>query len=121
MNDSKIENCYRTLYDGMVRKGRTLLDEVLDDTFVLAHMTGLRQSKQAFITAVEDGTLNYFSAQHRSVQATVQQGKASLVGQSFVRAAVFGGGQHTWRLQLSCKLVQKDGTWRVTEARASTY
>jgi hypothetical protein len=112
---------YLKLYDGMTTKNKTLLDEVLDDSFVLAHMTGLRQSKKAFIAAVEDGTLNYFSAQHRSVQATVQQGKASLVGQSFVRAAVFGGGQHTWRLQLSCKLVQKDGTWRITEARASTY
>jgi hypothetical protein len=112
---------YRQLYDGMITKDQTLLDEVLDDVFALAHMTGLRQSKKVFIVAVEDGTMNYFSAQHQSIQVSVQQGKASLVGQSLVRAAVFGGGQHTWRLQLSCKLVQKDGNWRIAEAQASTY
>jgi hypothetical protein len=122
MNETEVlADRYRQLYDGMITKDKTLLDEVLDDSFVLAHMTGLQQSKKAFIAAVEDGTLNYFSAQHQSIQVSVQQNMAALVGQSLVQAAVFGGGQHTWRLQLGCKLVQKDGTWRITEARASTY
>ena len=45
------------MYDGMVRKDSRLLSEVLDDSFVLIHMTGMRQSKEVFIQAAEDVTL----------------------------------------------------------------
>ena len=122
MNDKEIiENCYRQMYRGMVDKDRTLLSEVLADSFVLIHMTGMRQSKEAFIKAVENGTLNYYSATHEQISTHIHGDTAQLVGQSVVRAAVFGGGEHTWRLQLDCKLIQADGNWKITEARASTY
>ena len=121
MNKEQIEDCYRQMYQGMIQKYRKILSEVLDDSFALIHMTGMRQSKEAFIRAVEDGTLNYFSADHQSIETEIHGCTAQLIGQSVVSAAVFGGGRHTWRLQLNMKLVQKDHIWRVLEARASTY
>ena len=121
MSKEQIEDCYRRMYQGMIQKDRKILSEVLDDSFALIHMTGMRQSKEAFIRAVEDGTLNYFSADHQSIEAEIHGCTAQLIGQSVVNAAVFGGGQHTWRLQQIIKLVQKDHTWRMLEARASTY
>ena len=122
MNDwAMIENCYRQMYRGMVEKDRSILSEVLDDSFMLIHMTGMRQRKESFIQAVEDGTLNYFSADHQKISTEIHSKTAELVGQSRVHAAVFGGRPHTWRLQLSCKLVRKGDTWKITEARASTY
>ena len=122
MNDKdKIKNCYRELYQGMIEKNQSILLDVLDDSFVLVHMTGMRQSRKAFIRAVEDGTLNYYSADHQRIDVTSQDDTAELVGQSVVNAAVFGGGRHTWRLQLRLKLLQKDDAWKITEAKASTY
>ena len=122
MNDKGlIENCYRQMYRGMVDKDRTILSEVLDDSFVLVHMTGMRQDKEAFICAVEDGTLNYFSADHQQVSVDIYGSTADMTGQSIVRAAVFGGGAHTWRLQLRMKLKQIADNWKITEAKASTY
>ena len=122
MSDQEnLENCYRQMYRGMVDKDRTLLSEVLADAFVLIHMTGMRQSKEAFIKAVETGVLNYCSATHEQISTHIHGDTAQLVGQSVVRAAVFGGGEHTWRLQLHCKLIRADGSWKITEARASTY
>ena len=109
------------MYRGMVGKDRSILSEVLDDSFVLVHMTGMRQSKSAFIRAVENGTLNYYSANHERMDVELRGGTAELIGQSVVSAAVFGGGKHTWHLQLKLQLVQKAGDWRITEARASTY
>ena len=117
----KIDNCYCQMYLGMVEKDRNALLEVLDDSFVLVHMTGMRQSKAAFIQAVEDGTLNYYSADHQRIEAKVSGNQAELIGQSAVGAAVFGGGPHTWRLQLKLKLVKKEDVWMITEAKASTY
>lgn len=84
-------------------------------------MTGMRQSKAAFIQAVEDGTLNYYSANHQRIDMEPHGEKEELTGQSAVSAAVFGGGQHTWRLQLKIKLVQEGEAWRITGVRASTY
>ena len=117
----KIENCYRQMYLGMVEKDRNILLEVLDDSFVLVHMTGMRQSKDAFIRAVENGTLNYYSANHQRMETNVSGGQAELIGQSMVNAAVFGGGPHTWRLQLKLRLIQRADSWKITEAKASTY
>ena len=117
----KIENGYRQMYRGMVEKNRGLLDEVLDVSFVLVHMTGMRQSKETFIRAVEDGTLNYFSASHQRMDVSLHGNTAELLGQSVVNAAVFGGGRHTWRLQLRMSLVLTGESWKITEARASTY
>lgn len=117
----KIEDRYRQMYLGMIKKDRSVLSEVLDDSFVLIHMTGMRQSKTAFIRAVEDGTLNYFSANHQRIEGSFQGEWGELVGQSVVNAAVFGGGPHTWRLQLKLKLAKKEETWLITGAKASTY
>ena len=105
----------------MVDKDRRILDDVLDESFVLVHMTGMRQSKEEFMRAVENGTLNYSSADHQRIEVGVKGESAELLGQSMVRAAVFGGGWHTWRLQLKLKLVWNGVDWKITEAQASTY
>lgn len=122
MNDKeKIENCYRKMYQGMINKDRNILNNLLDDSFVLVHMTGMRQSKSAFIRAIEDETLNYFSAIHQRMDSDIHSNSADFVGQSVVSAAVFGGGRHTWRLQLKLKFIKNADVWKITEARASTY
>ena len=68
MSKEQVMDCYRQMYRGMIDKNREILSEVLDDSFVLIHMTGMQQSKEAFIRAVEDGTLNYFSASHQNIR-----------------------------------------------------
>lgn len=105
----------------MIDKDRGLLSQVLHDFFVLVRMTGMRQGKEAFIRAVENGALNYFSADHQRIDAEVRSNTAELLGQSVVRASVFGGGQHAWRLQLNIKLLRQDNEWKIAEAQASTY
>ena len=122
MDDRKIiEECYRLMYEGMVNKDEELLQKVLDSSFVLVHMTGLRQPKAEFIRSVLDGTLNYSSARHQHIDVNEEGKEPELIGKSLVHAAVFGGGWHTWRLQLRCRLKETDGVWLVTEARASAY
>lgn len=116
-----IRNCYITMYQGMVNKDEDILSMMLHSSFTLIHMTGMRQSKEAFIRAVTDGTLNYSSARHQSIEVTLNGNEAELTGKSLVHAAVFGGGWHTWRLQLNCHLRYEEGKWLITRAKASTY
>ena len=92
-----IREAYIRMYEGMITKDEAILRDVLDDSFVLVHMTGMRQSREEYIGAILNGTLNYYSA------------------------AVFGGGRSNWRLQQKCSFKKVDGTWKITRSVASTY
>ena len=116
-----LEEIYAEMYNHMINKDISSLGQLLDESFVLVHMTGMRQSKREYLNAIANGTLNYFSEKPENVSVKIEEDKASLIGQSRVNAAVFGGGQHTWRLELDIDLINKDGQWLMIEARASTY
>ena len=116
-----IRQAYIRMYEGMIAKDKEILRDVLDDSFVLVHMTGMRQSNEAFIKAVLDGTLNYFSAKHENMPVEISGDTATLTGQSYVAAAVFGGGRHNWHLQQRCSLKKTDDGWKITRSVASTY
>ncbi len=55
----QILQLYHDMYAAMTAKDEAELDRVHDDSFVLIHMTGMRQTKQQYIRAIMDGTLNY--------------------------------------------------------------
>ena len=116
-----IQNSYKAMYTAMIAKDKQGLDDVLDESFVLVHMTGMCQNKSEFINAVLDGTLNYYSAVHENMPVTVNGDSAVITGQSYVQAAVFGGGKHYWHLQQKCSLKKTDGQWKITRSAASTY
>ena len=116
-----IESLYKQMYRAMVEKDTVTLNQVHADEFVLTHMTGMRQSKQEYIRAIADGTLNYYEATHEQIDIRINGDRATLTGRSRVSAAVFGGGRHTWRLQLTFHLVKRNGRWLFTDSKASTY
>lgn len=117
----QIRQLYETMYQAMVAKDTATLNRVYANEMVLVHITGMRQSKKEYLDAIADGTLNYYTAVHEQMEVTVEGDCATLTGRSRVTAAVFGGGRHTWPLQLRFRLVKRDGQWLFTEARASTY
>ena len=116
-----IREAYIRMYEGMITKDEAILRDVLDDSFVLVHMTGMRQSREEFINAMLDGTLNYYSAEHEHMPVEINGDTAVLTGQSYVAATVFGGGRSNWRLQQKCSLKKVDGAWKITRSVASTY
>ncbi len=124
MTDEEIcAQLYRDLCDASMRKDADGIASVLADDYALVHMTGMRQSKRAYIEAVCDGTLNYYSTEHDSIDVKVASDgeHASICGRSRVNAAVFGGGRHTWHLQQDVTAIKRDGVWKLVESRASTY
>jgi ketosteroid isomerase-like protein len=99
-DNEQIIKLYHDMYAAMVAKDEAELKRLHDDSFVLIHMTGMHQSKQEYIRAIMDGTLNYYSEQTDSLDIDIDGDTAVMTGQSKVAAAVFGGGRHTWRLAL---------------------
>ena len=122
MDDKQqIEQLYKQQYQAMIAKDVATLDTVLDDSSVLVHMTGTHQPKKDYLREIKNGTLNYYSVEDDEISITVNGDKAEMTGRSRVNAAVYGGGRHTWRLQIKSKLIKKNGRWLFTEQRASTY
>ena len=117
----QIERLYHEMYAAMVKKDRAELERVHDDSFVLVHMTGMRQSKSLYISCIMNGTLNYFSEKTERLEIAIDEDRATMTGRSRVNAAVFGGGRHTWPLELRFQLVRRDDGWKLTEARATTF
>ncbi len=111
------------LCDASMRKDAAAIRALLAPDYVLVHMTGMRQSREEYISAVTDGMLNYYSTEHESIDVRISPdgAHATVRGRSRVNAAVFGGGRHTWRLQQDLKAEKRSGGWLFTESRASTY
>ena len=122
MNDeTKLRQLYEDMYAAMVAKDEAELDRVHDDSFVLVHMTGMHQDKKTYIRSILNGTLNYYSAVTENLSVQVNGDTATMTGQSRVNAAVFGGGKHTWRLQLFFHAKKTDDGRKLTKAEASTW
>ena len=123
MNDKqRIEQLYHDMYSAMLKKDEAEHDRVHDESFVLIHMTGMHQDKSTYIRAIMEGTLNYYSEKTDSLDIKINEDNtAVLTGRSLVNAAVFGGGKHTWRLQLRFDLKKVGDEWKLAKAQASTY
>ena len=122
-NNDKVllEQTYKEMYRAMIAKDTATLANMLDDSFVLVHMTGMRQAKHDYLRAIANGTLNYYSCDDTRLDISVDGANARITGRSRVSAAVFGGGRHTWSLRLDIALRKQGGRWLMTEIKAGTY
>ena len=117
----EISEMYRQYWRYMIAKDTEGLRRLMAKDYRLRHMTGVTQSADSFLKGLRDGTFNYYEAEHDSIEVTVDGDRASMIGQSRVLAAVYGGGKMRWRLQGMFTLQKEAGVWKFTGSRASTY
>ncbi len=120
-DEEAVRSLYQTMYAAMIAKALKTLEQIHAAEFVLTHMTGMKQSKQAYIDSIMNGTLNYYRHNDDEITVQLQGDKVRMRGRSRVEAAVFGGGRHTWRLQLDFDLARRESRWQLTACTASTY
>ena len=116
-----IRELYRKYWRCMIEKDADGLRSLMAEDYYLLHMTGVRQSAEVFLKGLMDGTFNYYTSEHDSIEVTVNGNSALMIGRSRVTAAVYGGRKHTWRLQGDFSLRKENGTWKFTGSRASIY
>ena len=123
MTDEKniIREMCRKYWQYMITKDAYGLRRLMAGDYYLLHMTGVKQSAEVFLKGLLNGTFNYYSADHDSIEVTLNGDHASMTGRSRVTAAVYGGGKSSWRLQGDFTLRKEEGSWKFTSSRASTY
>ena len=123
MADEKdtIREMYRKYWSCMISKDVDGLRDLMADDYYLLHMTGVKQSAEVFLNGLLDGTFNYYSADHDSIEVSLNGDHAIMTGRSRVMAAVYGGRKSRWRLQGDFTLSKENGNWKFTCSKASTY
>ena len=116
-----IRALYREYWRCMIAKDAQGLRALMAEDYTLRHMTGVQQGREEFLRGVQNGTFNYYSAEHDSIEVTISGDTAAMIGRSRVLAAVYGGRKTSWKLQGNFTLRKENGTWRFTGSRASTY
>jgi ketosteroid isomerase-like protein len=119
--NEQIRELYRTYWRYMIDKNADGLRSLMARDYYLLHMTGVKQSAEVFLRGLLDGTFNYYSADHDSIDVEIHGERASMTGRSRVVAAVYGGRRSSWRLQGDFTLRKEQGAWKLTSSRASTY
>jgi len=123
MADEKdtIREMYRKYWSCMISKDVDGLRDLMADDYYLLHMTGVKQSAKVFLNGLLDSTFNYYSADHDSIEVSLNGDHAIMTGRSRVMAAVYGGRKSSWRLQGDFTLRKENGNWKFTSSKASTY
>ena len=122
MKDSElIRDIYRQYWRFMIEKDEDALRGLMSKDYYLLHMTGVRQSADEFIKGLMNGTFNYYSAEHDLIDVIVDNESATMIGESRVVAAVYGGNRYSWRLRGDFALRKENGVWKLQSSRASTY
>ena len=116
-----IREMYRKYWHCMITKNADGLRDLMADDYYLLHMTGVKQSAEVFLNGLLDGTFNYYSADHDSIEVSLNGDHAIMTGRSRVMAAVYGGRKSRWRLQGDFTLRKENGNWKFTSSKASTY
>ena len=115
-----IRALYREYWRCMIAKDAQGLRALMAEDYTLRHMTGVQQGREEFLRGVQNGTFNYYSAEHDSIEVTISGDTAAMIGRSRVLAAVYGGRKTSWKLQGNFTLRKENGAWRFTGSRAST-
>ena len=125
MDISEDKRQIRALYHGMwrasIKRDAGELAVLLDDSFVLVHMTGRHQPRSEFLESVVTGELAYFDEVEESCDVHVDGDAATLVARSRVFASPFGMGRSWWRLRQTIDLVRRDGRWLMVRSIVSAY
>lgn len=122
MTEEILKQLYRQVNDAMVVKDTKKLAELLEPDTVLIHMTGYVQPVTEWLEQIETGDMIYYSWQEDAIKNIKINGNtASLIGQSRVKARIWGAGPSIWRLQIKMEFENVDGKWKIIKQTASAY
>ncbi|MFV0558751.1 MAG: nuclear transport factor 2 family protein [Enterococcus sp.] len=120
LNQQQCIKLYRQQYEAMVNQEIEVLDNLLASEFTLTHMTGIKQSKSEWLNDISRNQMNYFSYLEETVNVTIKQNQAMVVGRNQVDAQIYGT-RGKWFLQLELTIELIAGSPKITKSIASTY
>ena len=117
----EVRQLYIDLCQASIDKNIDRLREILDEDYVLVHMTGMRQSKSEYINSIKNGELKYYDLVHEDIEVSIDEEHAKVIGKTNTLASPFGITKSWWRLKQELTMKKVNGKWKIVKSVASTY
>jgi len=98
------------LQEALMFKNIEKLDKLFDDSFVLIRGSGRKESKEEFLTDIQDDVLHYRESKIEVPSIKVSDEKASIITVVDLRTCLLGV-QSIWNLDSKFTLKKIDGDW----------
>jgi ketosteroid isomerase-like protein len=115
----KILAVYQRIDEAMVNKDTVVLDNILDDDYVLVHMTGYPQSKQEWLEQIENEQMKYFKTIPQKTTITIDGNTAILICHTKIDARIYGF-RNTWSMNMEMHFEKHGDNWYPIKAIATS-
>lgn len=122
MTEKAVRDAFTAQLAAMVAGDTEALGAMLDESFVLTHLTGYRQPKQEWISQMREGRFIYHRMEAHAVTVSLNGSRARLTGDTHTDSTASGsrrpGG---WRLRMVQDYEWRDGQWTVLRCVTSIW
>lgn len=115
----KILAVFHRIDDAMVNKDTETLDYILDDDYVLIHMTGYQQCKQEWLEQIENEEMKYFKTMPQKTTITINGNTGILICDTKIDARIYGF-RNTWSMKIEMHFEKHGDNWYPVNASASS-
>lgn len=110
-SQEEVLETFKKFLEAIIEKNDEKLYEIMDDSYLLTHMSGKRQRKEEYITEIMDGTLNYYKSKIIHPQISIiDQTHARLIADVELDAKVYGI-KGTWTMNSEVFMKKIDNKW----------
>jgi ketosteroid isomerase-like protein len=115
----KILAVYHRIDGAMVNKDTETLDDILDDNYVLVHITGYHQPKQEWLEQIDNEEMKYFKTMPQKTTITIDGNTAILICDTKIDARIYGF-RNTWSMQMKMCFEKRGDNWYPVNAIATS-
>ena len=109
--EKEVLDCFVEYQQALIDKNDVRLKELMDEDYVLTHMSGKKQTKVEFIEEVMDGTLNYFKSEIHDPNILFDDDEnATLISDVTLSARVYGV-ESKWTINTVMDFKKINGRW----------
>ena len=102
---------FKEFSEALIEKDDEKLYEIMDDNYILTHMSGKRQTKEEYIDEIMDGTLNYYKSKIIRPQVSIiDETHARLIADVELDAKVYGI-KGNWTMNSEVFMKKIDNKW----------
>jgi DNA-binding Lrp family transcriptional regulator len=111
IHEEEVLERFKEFQEAIIKKDAETLDEIMDDEYILTHMSGKTQTKAEYISEIMDGTLNYYKSTIIHPQISIfEDDYAKIIADVELDAKVYGI-KGTWTLNTNISMKKMNNKW----------
>lgn len=115
----KILAIYQQIDAAMVNKDTQSLETILDNNYVLVHMTGYHQPKREWLEQIDNEQMKYYKTMPQKTIITIEGNTATLICDTKIEARIYGF-RTTWGMQMEMHFEKRGVDWFPVNAKATS-